>query len=216
MVLLALDTATRTTGLALHDGHQVVTETIWLGGGHQTVQLAPEVALAMRRVGMPLSGLTSLAVAQGPGSYTGLRIGWALAKGIALAHNLPLVGIPTLDILARAQPGGRHHLVAVLQAGRGRVAAVWYKWNGQGWSSRGPAESLDWAGLIGRLEGPSVICGEIDAPGREALRGVSKVTLASPAQCLRRPALLAEMALEILRSGQRPAAASQAPVYLDP
>lgn len=214
-MLLALDTATRTTGLALHDGHQVVTESIWLGGGHQTVQLAPEVALAMRRVGTPLSGLTSLAVAQGPGSFTGLRIGWALAKGIALAHNLPLVGIPTLDILARAQPGGRHQLIAVLQAGRGRVAAVWYKWNGQEWTVRGPAEAMDWAGLVDRVDGPSVVCGEIDVPGREALRGVSKVTLASPAQCLRRPAVLAEMALEILRSGQRPSAASQTPIYLD-
>jgi tRNA threonylcarbamoyladenosine biosynthesis protein TsaB len=214
-VLLALDTSTRTTGLALHDGHQVVTESIWLGGGHQTVQLAPEVALAMRRVGTPLSGLTSLAVAQGPGSFTGLRIGWALAKGIALAHNLPLVGVPTLDILARAQPGGRHELIAVLQAGRGRVAAVWYKWTGQAWSVRGQAQVMDWAGLIDRIDGPSVVCGEIDDPGREALRGVAKVTLASPAQCLRRPALLAEMALEVLRSGQRPSAASQSPVYLD-
>ena len=58
----------------------------------------------------------------GPGSFTGLRIGLALAKGMALARHLPVIGVPTLDILAAAQPVREENLVAILLAGRGRLA----------------------------------------------------------------------------------------------
>ena len=121
-MLLAIDTATKMLGLALHDGAEVVNESIWFSNNHHTTELAPEVALAFRRAGTSQDQLTAVAVAQGPGSYTGLRIGMALAKGLSLAHNLPIIGIPTLDILAMAQPQREEPLLATLQAGRGRVA----------------------------------------------------------------------------------------------
>jgi len=81
-MLLALDTATKTMGIALHDGSQVLAESIWSGVGHHTIELAPEVALMLRRIGGTTATLSSIAIAQGPGSYTGLRIGMALAKGL--------------------------------------------------------------------------------------------------------------------------------------
>ena len=216
MMLLAIDTATRMTGIALHDGSHVLAESIWLGVDHHTIELAPEVALMLRRVGGTPASLTGLAVAQGPGSYTGLRIGMALAKGLALAHNLPLVGIPTFDILARSQPHRPEPMLVVIQAGRNRIAGMWYKWRHDGWQSQAEAESLTWVDVIERLGERTYISGEIDTQGREALSNEPKAVLAPPAQCVRRPSFLAELAWEQVRSGKISDPAALALIYLKP
>ncbi len=103
-MLLAIDTATHATGVCLADRAQVLAEHVWHSGRYHTVELAPEVAVLLQRNQVALTDLEAVAVASGPGSYTGLRIGMALAKGIALALRIPLIGVPTLDILAAGQP----------------------------------------------------------------------------------------------------------------
>ena len=213
-MLLALDTATQAIGIALHDGHQVLVEQVWLGTRRQTPVLAPEVALSLRRLGLEASSLKAVAVASGPGSFTGLRVGMALAKGIALAHNLALVGVPTLDVLARAQPPGDYDLLAVLQAGRGRLGAVWYKWAADQWAAQGKAENLDWAEIQARLQRTTWVCGEIDREARARMTSWSQVRLAPPALCVRRPAILADLGWKALEADPRPDPALLVPTYL--
>ena len=121
-MLLAIDTATRIMSLALHDGDTLLAEQSWNTRNRHTVELAPAVLNMLNSLEMSVADLAGLGVSIGPGSYTGLRIGVAFAKGLAAAHRLPLVGVTTLDTLAAAQP---HHqsgmgLIAVVQAGRGR------------------------------------------------------------------------------------------------
>src|SRR5947207_262118 len=130
-MLLAIDTATRTLSLALHDGMTVVAESSWRTSDHHTVELAPQTALLLRRAGLTPDQLPGIAVALGPGSYTGLRIGLGLAKGLALAHDLPLIGVPTFEILMRAQPAREEKVAAILQAGRRRILVAGYRWNMQ-------------------------------------------------------------------------------------
>lgn len=214
-MLLAIDTATRMLGVALHDGARVLSESTWYGPGHHTTELAPEVAMAMSRVAVEPSALTAVAVAVGPGSYTGLRIGMALAKGLSLSYNLPVVGIPTLDILASPQPPREGPMLAVIQAGRGRVAGVWYKWSRKGWSARKGALNLRWEEIVAELKQTTYICGELDAQSRETLRKSEFVELAPPALCVRRPSVLAELALEKVRQGKPEDPAKLAPIYLD-
>ncbi len=213
-MLLALDTATRTIGIALHDGSQVLAEEIWVSQGHHTLELAPEVALMMRRAGVAPTDLTAVAVSLGPGSFNGLRIGLALAKGLALAHNLPVVGIPTLDILAQCQPRRDGPMLALLEAGRGRVAGVWYRSGRSGWQAQGEAVPMTWEGIAGGLEKSTYICGEIGPEARKALADQQLAHLAPPALCLRRPGFLAELAWQKLRSGKLAEASSLVPIYL--
>jgi tRNA threonylcarbamoyladenosine biosynthesis protein TsaB len=219
-MLLAIDTATRTLSLALHDGVAVVAESSWRTADHHTVELAPQTALLLRRAGLTPDQLPGVAVALGPGSYTGLRIGLGLAKGLALAHNLPLIGVPTFEILMRAQPAREESARAVLQAGRGRILVAPYRWNGQmqTWESEGDVRVTNWARLAEEIAEPTFICGEVDATGRDlfGLRKVkSLVSLASPAQSLRRAGYLAEIGWERLRAS--PSAADHpdrlAPIY---
>ena len=103
IMLVAIDTATRTASLAIHDGQRVLYEATWQAGWRHTVQMTSRLVAAMDSIALDLESLTGVAVALGPGSFTGLRVGMALAKGLVLARNIPLVGIPTLDVLAAAQ-----------------------------------------------------------------------------------------------------------------
>ena len=103
-MLLAIDTSTAQIGLALYDGTSVPGEFVWHSGLHHTEELAPALAELLTRVGIKMDAVTVLGVALGPGSFTSLRVGLAFVKGLVLACHLPIVGIPTLDIVAAAGP----------------------------------------------------------------------------------------------------------------
>ncbi|MFQ5615877.1 MAG: tRNA (adenosine(37)-N6)-threonylcarbamoyltransferase complex dimerization subunit type 1 TsaB [Anaerolineales bacterium] len=126
-MLLALDTSTRRVGVALYDGIQVIHEMVWASNFYHTVELAPAVALTLQHARVGIDAVQALAVALGPGSFTSLRTGLALAKGIALARCLPIVGVPSLDFLAASQPVNDLPMAAVLEAGRKRLAVGWYE-----------------------------------------------------------------------------------------
>lgn len=215
-MLLAIDTSTRRVGLALYDGEQVLAEQVWSSRDFHTVELGPAVRDMLARLGLTPASLSVLAVALGPGSFTGLRIGLALAKGMALAHHLALVGIPTLDILAAAQPvDASLELAAVLAAGRGRLAVGWYRVQDGAWQASAPLEALTALELNQRIRLPTLVCGELTAAEQRLLRRRRKfVVLASPAQSLRRPSFLAELAWKRWQAGQVDDPATLAPQYL--
>ena len=214
-MLLAIDTATKALGIALHSGSEVIAESSWRTDGRHSIELAPEVALALRRANIDNDSLTGVAVALGPGSYTGLRIGLALAKGLALVHKLELIGIPTLDILAHAQPVRDEPMLCVLRAGRSRLAALWYKWDRKaGWKARKKPQTMTWDEVLERLEEPTYICGELGEEGRQALRKSQEALVAPPSLCIRRPSMLAELAWKKMRSAKSRDPAILTPIYL--
>lgn len=214
-MLLAFDTSTRVMGLALYDGSRLLCEASWACGDHHTVELAPAIAEALQRCGLNTSALQALGVAIGPGSFTGVRIGLALAKGMALAQHIPLVGIPTLDVLAAAQPVQNIPLAAVLQAGRGRLAVGWYRAEAGAWQPQGSLEVLDAHTLAERIQQPTRVCGELTEEERHVLgRKRRLVILASPAQSLRRAGFLAELAWRRWQAGKVDDPVSLKPIYL--
>lgn len=223
-LLLAIDASTRIVGLALYDGVQVCSESVWSSSDHHTSELAPAVQELLRRSHIAIDELGAIGVALGPGSFTGLRIGLALAKGIALVQRIPLIGIPTLDILAHAQPPQDIPMAAVLRAGRGRLAVAWYEpaqtpGNLKTWQTGSKVEVLTPQDLAQRIQQPTLVCGELTAEERHLLgkkRGpISRlVELASPAACLRRPSYLAELAWKRWQAGDLDDPASLTPIYL--
>jgi tRNA threonylcarbamoyladenosine biosynthesis protein TsaB len=221
-MLLAVDTSTAQIGLALYDGVQVAAESIWYSHQHHTIELAPALAELMSRAGVKISDVEALGVAIGPGSFTALRVGLAFIKGLALARKLAVVGIPTLDVLAAAQPASKLPLAAVLQAGRGRIALGWYKrvedkarGSDTSWKSLGAAEITTADALAESIDKPTLVAGELTAGDRQRLaRKKVNVLLARPSLCVRRPSVLAELAWTRWREGQVDEAASLAPIYL--
>jgi len=214
-MLLAVDTSTRTVGIALYDGIQVVSESLWTSRDYHTVELAPAVAQMLAKCGWRASQLIALAVAIGPGSFTGLRIGLALAKGMAYVNHIPVLGVPTLDILASAQPLREEPMAAVLRAGRGRLAVCWYSVVDHAWQSRGPIELITALELNQRILEPTLVCGELDEEEQRLLaRKRRNVILASPAQSIRRPSYLAELGWRRWQAGQADDPTLLSPIYL--
>ena len=214
-MLLALDTSTAQVGLALYDGSQVVCELFWHSRAHHTIELAPELADLLARIGVKMNEIKALGVALGPGSFTSLRVGLALAKGLALARHLAMIGIPTLDILAAAQPIRDLPLAAILQAGRGRLAVGWYRAVENGWQAEGPATLTTVEALAQSISAPTIVCGELSAEERQRLaRKHKNVILPSPARCVRHPGFLAELAWARWQEGKVDNARSLAPIYL--
>jgi len=214
-MLLAVDTSTSWTGLALYDGSAVLGELCWTTRNHHTVELAPAVSRLLQQTGLSASKIECLGVALGPGSFTSLRIGLAFVKGMALSLKVPVVGLPTLDFLAAALPVSEMPLAAVLQAGRGRLAVVWYKAEKGRWQASSEPAVTSAAALLEQIEQPTLICGEMSSDERHLLAKKRKlVHLASPAQCARRPSFLAELAWEQWKAGKIAEVVSLAPIYL--
>jgi len=214
-MLLALDTSTRMVGLALFDGVQILSEVMWQTSDYHTVELAPSVSDMLARSNVKVPDLTALAVAIGPGSFTGLRIGLALAKGLALANRLPLVGIPSLDILAAAQPIRQTLMVAILRAGRGRLAVGWYQATNSTWRPRGAPAALTVQELSERIQEPTLVCGELTEEEQRLLaRKRKNVILAPAAQSVRRPAWLAELGWKRWLTGRVDDPNTLSPIYL--
>ncbi|HID86173.1 MAG TPA: tRNA (adenosine(37)-N6)-threonylcarbamoyltransferase complex dimerization subunit type 1 TsaB [Anaerolineae bacterium] len=214
-MLLAIDTATRVASLALYSEGAVLSEHTWVSQNNHTVELVPNIARLLEGQRATPQALTGLAVALGPGSFTGLRIGLSVAKGFALGLGIPLVGIPTLDVLAYAHAPWGLPIWAILQAGRGRICAAFYPREGP---PPRPADYLLTTLAELEVEGDEALlfCGEIDPQGAELLRQRvgDRAVIAPPAASLRRAGYLAELAWERLRRGEEDDLATLSPIYL--
>ena len=222
-MLLAIDTATQILSIALHDGSSLRAEWSLAAGRQHSALLAPMIQQLMRQAGAQTSDLTGLAVAVGPGSYTGLRIGVALAKGMAAADDLPLVPLTTLEIVLEAYAPSRYQqpLIATAPAGRKRVIWAKYAPGGDGWVLRRPAEISSWDELLAACPPPVAISGEISSAGLRAIDAArqagAQIELPPSADRLRRAGHLAEIAWRRLRESReaRPfPAADVRPIYL--
>jgi len=213
-MILAIDTATRWLGLALHDGTAVLAEHGWRTFQTQTIELTPAIEEILRREEITAVDLKSIAVAIGPGSYTGLRVGLAVAKGMSLANRTPLIGVSTLDILAAATGPYEAELVVVAEAGRSRVCAAIYRWNSRhGWQAATDPVIEAWPDLLAQLNRPTVATGEITADAAKLIRKAGHQVVPAAA-AVRRAGYLAEIGWQRLRKRQTDEASSLAPIYL--
>ena len=115
MLTLAFDTATSVATAALVRDGTVLGERV-----SRAVSVLEDVDELLREAGAGQRDLTGLVVGTGPGSFTGLRLGLAAARGLAFALDLPLAGVSTLRALAAASPGA----LPVIDAGRREVFAL--------------------------------------------------------------------------------------------
>lgn len=215
-LLLAIDTATQYAGLALFDGDVIQSEVYWRSQRNHSVELMPTMVRMLERHGLGPQDLSAVAVSIGPGSFTGLRIGLSAAKGLALAQELPIFGISTLDALAFQHQDQRRPVWAVIQAGRGRLCVAKYERRRGQWRRRGEFDLTTLDGLAKRLTARALVCGELTR--REIIhiseRIEADVLFAKPSQSMRRPSSLAELGWQRFGRGQRDDLATLSPIYL--
>ncbi len=216
-MLLALDTSTRLAGVALYSASAgLVSEAVWHSADQHTVELMRQVDHLLAQAGARPADLRAVAVALGPGSFTGLRVALAAAKGLALANNAALLGVPTLDIVAYPHAHQPLPAIAVVQAGRGRVCWAAYDHGPSVWRASGPYALATVSALAGMISRPTLIAGELWPGDREELVGRSGglAVLLPPALSIRRPGYLAEMAWQRYMAGERDDIATLSPIYV--
>ena len=121
MIVLGLDTCLNACSVAVLDDERVVASAREvMARGHQE-QLAPMAQAVMARAGLAFADLDRIAATVGPGSFTGLRVGVAFAKGLALALGKPTVGIGTLEALAAQTAQAPGLVFPAIDARRGQL-----------------------------------------------------------------------------------------------
>lgn len=166
MLLLALDTATDIGSLALLEEERLLGEVALPTPGSFLVHLLPGVDRLLSEAKTTLKELGALCVSQGPGNFTGLRLGLATAQGLALALGCPLVPVPTMEALAARYAGHPEPVMVIMEAKRREVFLGRYDCTRDLPVPLGEPERLPVAELPGRLTPPLLLCG----PALKALR----------------------------------------------
>jgi len=217
--VLAVDSATGVAGVAVAEDDRLIAEFFLNINKAHSQRLMPMVAQTLQEAVLELGDLDGLAVTIGPGSFTGLRIGLATVKGLSLTTGLPLVGVPTLDVLARNGMGWSGLVCPVLNARRQEVYTCLYR------AAGGKIERLS-----GYLAVSPQLLGDILAPGDEPVlllgdgvevcskilvdRLGSKLCVAHAATLLPRAAQAAFIGLERLANGESDSLHSLSPLYV--
>jgi tRNA threonylcarbamoyladenosine biosynthesis protein TsaB len=126
VLVLALDTTTRAGSVALLSDDRVVAELVGDATRTHGERLPLDLMRTLDAASVPVSAVDLLAVAAGPGSFTGLRVGIATMQGLAMAIGRRIVAVSALDALARAGAGGDLPVAAWIDAQRGEVFAALY------------------------------------------------------------------------------------------
>lgn len=133
MKILAFDTSNQPMSVAIVDGDQVLTEQIVNVKRNHSIQLMPAIDEALKQAKLVMDDIDRIAVAQGPGSYTGVRIAVTIAKSLAWSKDIELVGVSSLEVIAAnsAQRAGEL-IVPLFDARRNNIYTGLYTKNEAG------------------------------------------------------------------------------------
>lgn len=215
---LAIDAVGPVSSVAVSDAGRPLAEITWPSGRRHTPTLVPMIETVCRLAGIAAADLAAVFVDVGPGAYGGIRAGMAAAAAIALARDLPMVGVTRLEIEAWAHAAAVGPIVAVHEAGRAQWAAARYAGPPDAWHEvEAPALTTRRA-LVARLEAgpPGVLCGDVERLGEDARARLQSAgwIVGGEAANMRRAALLAEIGWRRLQAGAGVTPAALEPCYL--
>lgn len=219
MKILAMDTSGMVASVAVAEDDRLLAEyTVNYKKTHSQT-LLPMLDEIARMTELDLKTLDAIAVAGGPGSFTGLRIGSATAKGLGLALEKPLVHIPTLEGLAYNLYGTDRVICPMMDARREQVYTAIYEFQGNrlqtlsGQMAVPAAEIAEQLNAIGR---EAILLGDGAAVYRELLSELLKIPFSmAPAHLnQQRASSLAALAMEYVKQGRTETAAEHRPEYL--
>jgi tRNA threonylcarbamoyladenosine biosynthesis protein TsaB len=218
--VLAVETSTLTGAVALLAGDSVVADHRLSLAVTHSERLLAAVDHVLAAAGWRLADVETLAVAIGPGSFTGLRIGVSTAKSLAFATGIPLVGISTLDALAWSLPYAAYPVCPILDAKKGEVYTALYRTDAgrleRLWEHQAVAPAALGERLGREAPGPVIFVGDAVAPFAAVLRGVlgGDARLAPPGHRLPSAVSVAELGRAARERGERVDPAALVPLYV--
>jgi tRNA threonylcarbamoyladenosine biosynthesis protein TsaB len=215
-VLLTVDTSTPAGSVAVSRGETLLGEILLNIKSTHTDRLLLLLRQLLTDVGLQLAEVDAFAAVLGPGSFTGLRVGVATVKGLALAMAKPVVGVSTLQTLAMQVPFPRYPLCVLLDARKNEVYAGLYHWEGGQPVLLRPETVISPELLLDSLDGELLFAGD----GSLAYRTLISRRLGARAHFVPwalqppRASAAAVLALAALRAGETIPLAQLAPRYI--
>lgn len=157
---LAIETSGRVGAVALVEHGKVLAEQSFSHGLKHAAGLLPLIDGLMRPLDWKPADLRELYVSQGPGSFTGLRIGITLAKTLAFTTGAKIIPVPSLHVLAYNGPPEATQVIVVLDAKRDQIFTARYERSGNDWIEREPAHLDSLTAMLARTIGPTHLIGE--------------------------------------------------------
>jgi len=205
--ILALETAVQPGSIALLENAEIVAQMDLAAGTRTTRTLIPAIHRKLDELGWPVGGLDLVAVSQGPGSFTGLRVGITVAKTLAYAVGADVLGVETLDVIARQvvppSPNlATRSLWTVMDAQRQQLFCAKYECgDDEAWRLVDPLRVVDIAWWLESISDGDIVSG----PPIEKLRDRMRpgVTQADPTQRAPRATTVGEIAWHAHQLGRR-------------
>lgn len=213
MRVLALETSTLAGGVALCEEDRLVGSTLLDVSLTHSERLMSMIDRLLQDCRWTLAQVEGLAVSIGPGSFTGLRVGAATAKGLALALGLPIAAVPTLDALAANLPFADAPVCPLLDARKGEVYACLYRWTGDAMERRSDYMALPPKDVGAWLPTPVIVLGD-GVPACRPYLGRDGVYVAPAAQAVPSAAVVGQIGHAMLTSGSGISGDALEPLYL--
>jgi len=235
MKILGIDTTTKFLSIGIYDGVYPVRNTAY-GNKYGTISngakvysynlevgrrlsslLAPTMKRILDTLGWRASDIDYFACGLGPGSFTGMRVGLATIKGLAWSLHKPIIGISTLDILARNVKAGGTNIVPMVDAKRNLIYCSIYKASGSTQKRITPYLLLTEAQFQKKMKAKSIIFGDAAALYKEnILRKINKVIILDRDYWYPRGHNIIELALERIKQKKFSDSFNTEPIYLYP
>ena len=181
MLILGIDTATAQVSVAVGGHEGVLASTQSMRGKQHAETLTPSIEFACKQARIELSEISVVAVDLGPGLFTGLRVGVAAAKSMAYALRVPMIGVPSLDLVAFPVRYSPKLIVAAVDARRGELFTAFYRQVPGGIQRLGPHHVVSPDDLASELLATAEECllvGDGALRYREVFDGLHKVEIA--------------------------------------
>ncbi|MFV9511852.1 tRNA (adenosine(37)-N6)-threonylcarbamoyltransferase complex dimerization subunit type 1 TsaB [Tepidibacillus sp. LV47] len=219
MKILALDTSTAVMGVALLDEKKVYAEITTNVKRNHSIRFMPAIELLFQEVNWQPEEIDLIAVAKGPGSYTGVRIGVTTAKTLAWALNKPIIGISTLEAMAYENKWFKGLISPIIDARRDQVYTGLYQNKQTGWENSESDRIIllsDWLRKLREKEEQVLFVGDDVTLHQEKIIEVlgGKAVFCEPQFAIPRPSIIGYLAKKEFERGHIDNAFDFVPEYL--
>jgi tRNA threonylcarbamoyladenosine biosynthesis protein TsaB len=221
MKILSVETSTMLGGIAImDDASGLIAETRMNVKSTHSERLMTEIDHVLKQSGLDMSRIDAFAIAIGPGSFTGLRIGLSTVKGFSYATGRPIVSIPTLDAFAWNFPFSCYPVCTLLDARKKEVYAALFVWEEDGFRKLKNEQAVKISKFLEEVKGLSykhiIFAGEGAVLYQDEIirhmRGAA--IFASPEKMIPSPSNVAFLALQKAQRGEFSEPVSLSPFYV--
>jgi tRNA threonylcarbamoyladenosine biosynthesis protein TsaB len=219
MKVLGIDTSTSCGGVGLMDDGEVISDYLLNIPVTHSERLLGAIELVLREARCPIENLDGWAISLGPGSFTGLRIGVSMVKGLAFATGKPVAGVSTLDALASQIVPTSYLICPILDARKKEVYTAFYRYEeGSFLKRQSDDQAIRPEDLVKKIKERTIFFGDgVKTYGEFILNSLPSLAIFPPAPLhVSHGSMVAKLGCELLKSGVLLDLSALSPIYVRP